>query len=188
VEKVWKAASLLVYRANILAGKQTEMPHKGLITVAALALAGAAGILVGGARRRQSRRLAAREYFNAQPYVSDQDFARQLGLEPGSAGVDIAVAVRHVLAKFGEIAPESLSADTCFYPDMGRLPFYDSLDAVELIMAIEEGTGLEIPDDVTHQIRRGGAGGIRSVGELARAVVALRAGSGAAEREDSSVQ
>jgi acyl carrier protein len=149
------------------------VPDKGLIVIGSAAVVGAVGVLVFGALQARRRRRAAVEYFESLASASDEAFVRQLGLAPGSDVALKAVAVRKVVAQFGRVPAQSLGAQTRFYPTMGRLPFYDSLDAVELVLAIEEATGLEIPDDVTLRIGRGEADGIETVGELATAVVAL---------------
>ena len=47
------------------------------------------------------------------------------------------------------VAPEDVKMDSTFIDDLGA----DSLDIVELIMAVEEEFSTEIPDDVAEKIR-----------------------------------
>ena len=63
--------------------------------------------------------------------------------------------VREILAKQLEISPDLINADTDIIENLGA----DSLDVVELIMAIEEECGLVITDE--------GAGELRTVREVA---------------------
>lgn len=51
--------------------------------------------------------------------------------------------VRRILSIYLQVAPGQLVDDANLIDDLGA----DSLDAVELVMAFEEGFGIEIPDE-----------------------------------------
>jgi acyl carrier protein len=63
--------------------------------------------------------------------------------EPGSAGADLERAVRHAL---GEVAPDvgadTVDADADFHDDLGL----DSMDTLNLAIALHEATGIDIPE------------------------------------------
>lgn len=50
---------------------------------------------------------------------------------------------KEIIAKELEVSPDQLKPDAKFIEDLGA----DSLDTVELVMALEEEFGLDIPDE-----------------------------------------
>jgi len=63
---------------------------------------------------------------------------------------DIEARVKKIVAKNLDIDDESrITADSHFVDDLGA----DSLDQVELVMALEEEFGTEIPDDAAEKIQ-----------------------------------
>lgn len=59
--------------------------------------------------------------------------------------------VQRIIAdQMGLKDPEKVTMDTVLDEDLGA----DSLDAVEIIMAIEDTYDIEIPDDIAENIRR----------------------------------
>lgn len=56
--------------------------------------------------------------------------------------MDIAGEMKQVVAEQLGVKPEEIKPEASFTDDLGA----DSLDAVELIMALEEKFGIEIPD------------------------------------------
>jgi acyl carrier protein len=56
---------------------------------------------------------------------------------------DIAERVKKVVIEHLDVAPDKVVEDASFIDDLGA----DSLDAVELVIALEEEFGCEIPDD-----------------------------------------
>ena len=60
--------------------------------------------------------------------------------------------VRSFLASQLEIDPESINEDTDIIDDLGA----DSLDVVELIMALEEEYGIVITDESIHEMKTAG--------------------------------
>ena len=57
--------------------------------------------------------------------------------------------VKEIIAKELEVESKDLSADKKFIEDLGA----DSLDIVELVMALEEEFGLDIPDEDADKLK-----------------------------------
>ena len=57
--------------------------------------------------------------------------------------------VREVVVEQLNVSPEEVKEDSKFVDDLGA----DSLDVVELVMALEEKFDIEIPDDQAEAIR-----------------------------------
>jgi acyl carrier protein len=57
--------------------------------------------------------------------------------------------VKEIIAKELEVSPEQLTANASFIEDLGA----DSLDTVELVMALEEEFGIDIPDEDADKIK-----------------------------------
>ena len=57
--------------------------------------------------------------------------------------------VKEIIAKELEVSPEQLTASASFIEDLGA----DSLDTVELVMALEEEFGHEIPDEQAEKLQ-----------------------------------
>ena len=57
--------------------------------------------------------------------------------------------VKEIIAKELEVSPDQLTADASFIDDLGA----DSLDTVELVMALEEEFDIEIPDEDAEKIQ-----------------------------------
>lgn len=56
--------------------------------------------------------------------------------------------VKKIVVEQLEVDPETVKSESSFANDLGA----DSLDTVELVMALEEEFEIEIPDDVAEQI------------------------------------
>ena len=63
--------------------------------------------------------------------------------------MDIEVEVKKIIEEKLGVNTEQVKAEASFIDDLGA----DSLDIVELVMAIEEEWGLEIPDDDAEKIQ-----------------------------------
>lgn len=85
--------------------------------------------------------------FGKLPPVGDADFVTSIGLQPASEPGQLAVQIRKALARLAEVPPESISASHRSDEDLSQLPFFDSLDVVGLLIAMEETLGSEIPDE-----------------------------------------
>jgi acyl carrier protein len=57
--------------------------------------------------------------------------------------------VKEIIAKELEVEPKQLTAEAKFIEDLGA----DSLDIVELVMALEEEFGLDIPDEDADKLK-----------------------------------
>ena len=62
---------------------------------------------------------------------------------------DIADRVKEIVAKQLGAEDEAITPEATLVEDLGA----DSLDIVELVMALEEEFGLEIPDDAAEEIK-----------------------------------
>ncbi len=56
---------------------------------------------------------------------------------------------KEIIAKELEVSPEQLKPEAKFIEDLGA----DSLDTVELVMALEEEFGLDIPDEDADKLK-----------------------------------
>lgn len=61
---------------------------------------------------------------------------------------DIFEQVKEIVVEQLEVKPEDVTPEASFANDLGA----DSLDTVELVMALEEKFDIEIPDEVAEQI------------------------------------
>ena len=57
--------------------------------------------------------------------------------------------VKEIIAKELEVSPDQLTSEASFIDDLGA----DSLDTVELVMALEEEFGIDIPDEDADKIK-----------------------------------
>lgn len=58
--------------------------------------------------------------------------------------------VRDIIVEQLGVAPEKVTPDASFIDDLGA----DSLDTVELVMALEEAFDIEIPDEAAEKMER----------------------------------
>jgi acyl carrier protein len=58
--------------------------------------------------------------------------------------------IRDIIVEQLGVAPEKVTLDASFIDDLGA----DSLDTVELVMAIEEAFEIEIPDEAAEKMER----------------------------------
>ncbi|HEY2589077.1 MAG TPA: acyl carrier protein [Tepidisphaeraceae bacterium] len=116
------------------------------IPVFAGAAAGFAFIL-----RRQGRIARAEvERFQWRRPTAEETFLEQVGIDPAEAAV--ALTARRVFAELGAIPPQSVKGGDRFYPDFERLPFYDSIDALEILFTLEKALWIKIPRSETDRL------------------------------------
>jgi acyl carrier protein len=74
---------------------------------------------------------------------------------PGRGGDSVATfdRVKKVVAEQLQVDPEQITSEASFIEDLGA----DSLDVVELVMALEEEFDLEIPDEDAEKLQTVGA-------------------------------
>ena len=76
----------------------------------------------------------------------DAEFLRECGTVADDKTGRTAVGVRQAVARVGSVDPAYIRATDRFPEELGALPVWDSMDAIELIMELEEGFGIEISD------------------------------------------
>lgn len=96
-------------------------------------------------RERKQEQAAIKE-LEAEAPTADAAFLDAIGVVPGTEDARTALAVREMVAKAGEVTATAIRAEHRFYPDLGALPFYDSPDAVEFVLGLEEILGRKISD------------------------------------------
>jgi acyl carrier protein len=101
--------------------------------------------------RRREKREAAR--FGETYHMEGADYVAAMGYKAGTHEAEAALKFRGVIAKLGEIPPESVLPEHKF-GEYDGLPFFDSSDCIHLIMTIEEGFGIQVPNEVADGIVR----------------------------------
>lgn len=66
---------------------------------------------------------------------------------------DVAQKVKDIIVEQLGVNPEEVTVEASFIDDLGA----DSLDTVELVMALEEAFGLEVPDEEAEKLTNVGA-------------------------------
>ena len=120
------------------------MPSGWLLLLPVLALA--AAIIYFGCRAVRRRELAEVKRFEHSTPTEDIEFVTGLGLSQDSPDAQKAIAIRAGIAELGEVPPHSIRADQRFYPDLERLPFYDSIDLLGLTLMVEEKINVRLGD------------------------------------------
>ena len=64
----------------------------------------------------------------------------------GSAASKRAIQIRNTIAQLGEVEVDQIIPNALFSKDLIKLEFWDSLDSVELLCALEEGLEIQIQD------------------------------------------
>lgn len=83
----------------------------------------------------------------------DAEFVRQCGLPAHPLTPRLALGVRAVIAQLSEVDPQLIHAADAFDGPLGGLPFWDSLDSVQLLMSLEEELDVRIADHEAETIR-----------------------------------
>ena len=70
--------------------------------------------------------------------MESDEFLDAMGIDRSSEFAKIALAARATLAELGCVPPDSITAADRFYPDLEKLPFYDSIDFLGVVLAVED--------------------------------------------------
>jgi acyl carrier protein len=73
---------------------------------------------------------------------------QQMGKEGGTSMATVDERVKKIIAEQLGVEEDEVTAEASFVEDLGA----DSLDTVELVMALEEEFGIEIPDEDAEKI------------------------------------
>ena len=65
----------------------------------------------------------------------------------------VALGVRRAIAILGEVEPEHIHHDDLFEGRLEKLPFWNSLDNVAIVLELEDELGVKISDAQAQQIR-----------------------------------
>lgn len=99
----------------------------------------------------KSKRQRVQEFSDSKPPESDEEFVSGCGVS--SATAHIAIGVRRVIARLGSVEPAFICHDDLFEGRIDRLPFWDSLDTIGIVMELEEEFGVKIDDAKAQRIR-----------------------------------
>jgi len=88
-------------------------------------------------RIRRTERTEVERFRQRTPFGNSR-FLSEIGIDPTSPEAEIAASARQVFADLGSVPAESLCASDRFYPDMEKLPFYDSVDSLGIILELEQ--------------------------------------------------
>ncbi len=100
-------------------------------------------------RRRHAQAIRA---FQERIEADQQEFLRDVGVDPSSGAAAKALGMRARLADLGRVPPESLRASDRLQGELVELPFYDSPDSLELVFILEDELGIKIADDDFHKV------------------------------------
>lgn len=114
-------------------------------------LAAAIGLLLlwmaFGFRRIRRAERAEIARFQRRPRLEDLRFLDEIEIDPSLPQAEIALGARRAFADLGSVPAESIKASDRFYPDLEKLPFYDSIDALGVILELETKVGVQICGD-----------------------------------------
>jgi len=106
----------------------------GTLGIAIPLLAASIGFAWWRLRRREDREI---ERFEQRPRVEGDEFLDAMGIDRSSEFTQVALAARAKLAELGCVPPESIRAADRFYPDLEKLPVYDSIDVLDVVFTLE---------------------------------------------------
>ena len=124
-------------------------------------------VRIGVNFHREMRRIENEEIeqFKARAKITDEQFLKDLGVETSSEVAPKVLAIRAQLAALGGIPDESLRLSDHFTGELAKLPFYDSMDVLDLIFRLEKEFGVTINvEDIGETIGRGTVASYLSIG------------------------
>lgn len=89
-------------------------------------------------RSHHRKTLAAAGRWRDRPRTSDHDFLSSCEIPEEPLPVEVALAVRKAIAELGTVSSETIRPVDTFAHDLAQLPFWDSLDWMDLVLGIEE--------------------------------------------------
>lgn len=95
-------------------------------------------------RRRELKEIAK---FQSGPRSSDAEFLNGLELDLNSSDAQKALMLRKMISESGQVPSDTIQVSQKFYPDLQRLPFYDSPDVLEFILTIEKMFDVKVHND-----------------------------------------
>lgn len=91
--------------------------------------------------------------FEQRAGVKDAEFLADMKIDPTSPEARVALVARQVFADLGSVPAECIRAADRFYPDMEKLPFYDSIDSLQIILELEKTLQIKIYKDLEDRIQ-----------------------------------
>ena len=104
-----------------------------------------------GAMWFKFRRQPKKEFCDARTPQPDDEFVAGCGVFGAEAKV--AIGVRHVIAKLGDVEPHFIHYDDPFQGRIDLLRFWDSLDEVAIVLELENELGVRFSDDQAAKMR-----------------------------------
>ncbi|MEQ8835940.1 MAG: acyl carrier protein [Lacipirellulaceae bacterium] len=83
----------------------------------------------------------------------DEEFVRECNLPAGRKSSVVAIGVREAIAELGQVEPTYVRANDRFDNELVSLPFWDSLDTIEVILTLEKSIGIPITESEAQRIR-----------------------------------
>lgn len=94
-----------------------------------------------------------KEFVRERCPQSEEAFLAGCALPANDQAMRVALGVRRAIARLGRVEPAYVHGDASFWDEISDLPFWDSLDTVELVMTLEEELGVRIPNVDAEKIR-----------------------------------
>src|SRR3712207_6235089 len=112
------------------------MPVVAIASLVVLALVMAELFLL----HRRNLRDAAERWGRRAPLIDD-DFLRQCEVPDEPFAIVAALSARRAVAALATVPPETIRPDDLFKRDLGKLPYWDSLDWLGFVLEVEKQSG-----------------------------------------------
>lgn len=89
----------------------------------------------------------ARQWSEREPQF-DRSFLIACGVDPTNRQARAALAIRAGIADLATVPPETIHAADRIRGEIDTLPYWDSIDMVGFVVALEERLGEPVPDDL----------------------------------------
>jgi acyl carrier protein len=101
----------------------------------------------------KSSRAKVADFTKVRERQSDQEFLRDLNIGNDPPAREVALAVRRAVAIVGQVDPLYIRADDRELHELSVLPLWDSMDWMQLLVALEEELSMKIPDKEAEKVR-----------------------------------